>query len=108
MLGLNGGSRIYVQNERTPQFFLGLEKLFEEFRAEPAAIKYSLSKEVPGLELLFANDALSAETVWKQGSDLRMVVGDAKVRERIDEEIGQLMRRTKTTRPDEWSPPRRP
>ena len=90
MLGLNGGSRIYVQNERTPQFFLGLEKLFEEFRAEPAAIKYSLSKEVPGLELLFANDALSAETVWKQGSDLRMVVGDAKVRERIDEEIGRL------------------
>jgi hypothetical protein len=49
-----------------------------------------LSKEIPGLELLYASDDLSAETVWKQGNDLRVVVGDTKVRERIDAEITRL------------------
>lgn len=90
MLGRNGGSRIYLQNERTPQFFAGLEKILAEFRSQPAAIKYVLSKEVPGLEVLYANDDLAAETVWKQGSDLRILVGNANVREKIDEEITRI------------------
>src|SRR6185436_12440074 len=90
MLGKNGGNRVFVQNERTPPFFGGLEKFFDQFRAEPAAIKYALAKEVPGLEVLFASDDVSAETVWKQGADLRVVVGNPKVREKIDEEINRL------------------
>jgi hypothetical protein len=90
MLGKNGGSRVFVQNERTPPFFIGLEKLFEQFRAEPAVIKYSLAKEVPGLEVLLASDDLAAETVWKQGNDLRIVVGNPRIREKIDEEITRL------------------
>jgi hypothetical protein len=49
-----------------------------------------LGKEVPGLELLFASDELDAQTVWKQGSDLRIVVSNKAVREKVEEEIGEL------------------
>jgi hypothetical protein len=89
MLGRIGGNRVYVNSDRSPAFFVGLEKLFADFRVEPSVIKYALSKDVPGLELLFASDDLEAQTVWKQGSDLRVVVSDRAVREKIDEEISQ-------------------
>ena len=90
MLGRNGGSRVFLQNQQTPPFFAGLEKIFAEFRSQPSAVKYALSKEIPGLELLYASDDLGAETVWKQGNDLRVVVGDTKIREGIDTEITRL------------------
>ena len=73
-----------------PEFFAGLEKILSDFRAEPSAIKYALGKEVPGLELLFASDELDAQTVWKQGGDLRIVVSNKAVREKVEEEIGEL------------------
>jgi hypothetical protein len=90
MLGRNGGTRIFLRNQRTPPFFAGLERIFAEFRSQPSAVKYALSKEIPGLELLYANDDLTAETVWKQGNDLRVVVGDSKIRESIDTEVTRL------------------
>src|SRR5947199_1534630 len=70
MLSRNGGSRVFVRTSRMPAFFAELEKIFSDLRSQPAAIKYLLSKDVPGLELLFASDEFSAETVWKHGSDL--------------------------------------
>jgi hypothetical protein len=89
MLGKNGGSRVFARTAR-PQFFLELEKLFDRFRAEPSNIKYALSKDVPGLELLFASDQYDAQTVWKQGSDLRVVISDRSVREKVDEDVGEI------------------
>jgi hypothetical protein len=90
MLGKAGGSRVFVRSDRTPKFFAALEKLLEEFRSQPAAIKYSLSKDVPGLELLFARDDLEAQTVWKQGADLRLAVSNAVIRDKVEEEISKL------------------
>ena len=90
MLGKNGGSRVFFRSERTPEFFAGLEKILADFRAEPSAIKYALSKDVSGLELLFSSDELDAQTVWKQGSDLRIVVSNRNVREKVDEEIAEM------------------
>jgi hypothetical protein len=90
MLSRGGGSRVFVHSEHKPEFFAGLEKIFRQFRSEPSAIKYALSKDVPGLELLFANDDLEAQTVWKQGSDLRLVVSSKAVREKVDKEVSEM------------------
>ena len=87
MLSRNGGSRIFVRTTAKPAFFSGLEKIFAEIRAEPAPIKYALGKDVPGLQILFANDDLDAQTVWKQGNDLRLVVSNKSVREKVEAEL---------------------
>jgi len=90
MVGKNGGSRVFVNSERTPPFFAGLEKIFSDFRSSPATVKYALGNAVPGLQLLFASDDIEVQTVWKQGNDVRVVVANRAVREKVEEEIGEM------------------
>lgn len=87
MLGRNGGRRVYAKSGRTPEFFAGLDKYFENVKLPPSRIKYALSKEIPGLEIVFADDNLNAETFWKNGGDMRLLVSDAAAKRRIDKEI---------------------
>ena len=91
MLGRNGGRRVYVNGGDNPgggdyQFFAGLEKYFERLKKTRATLKYGLSREIPGLEILLASDDLKAVTVWK-GSDLRVVASDTAVRNKVEAEI---------------------
>jgi len=90
MLGRQGGRRVFVRSDRQPHFFIELEKLLAEFRSEPAELKYALSQQVPGLEVLFASDDLDAQIVWKQGSDLRVVVSNKAVRQKVESELSAL------------------
>ena len=39
---------------------------------------------------MFASDEFDAEAVWKQGSDLRVVVSNKEIREKVEDEIGQM------------------
>ena len=87
MLGRQGGRRVFVNSSRLPEVFAGLETMFKEMRRSPAKLRYNLEKEVPGLEILFADEDLSAQTVWKSGSDLRLLVSDQVKRKQIDREI---------------------
>lgn len=87
MLGRQGGRRVYQRGYDTSEFFKGLDKMFEEMQKAPAKLRYELEKSVAGLEILFADDNLKAETVWKNGGDLRVLIADTKVRERVNEEI---------------------
>lgn len=89
MLGRQGGRRVYLRGYDTSEFFKGLDKMFEEMQKAPAKLRYELEKSVTGLEILFADDNLKAETVWKNGSDLRLLIADTKVRERVNEEINK-------------------
>lgn len=86
MLGKNGGRRVYMNGE-PGDFFLGLDRYFAALKQTPATLKYTLSREIPGLELLLASDELHAETVWKNGGDLRIAASDTAVRKKIKEEI---------------------
>ncbi|HSU26041.1 MAG TPA: hypothetical protein VLI65_08675, partial [Pyrinomonadaceae bacterium] len=90
MLGKNGGRRVYVSGDDGPgggyQFFAGLEKYFEQLKKTRATLKYGLSREIPGLEILLASEDLKAATVWK-GTDLRVVASDTAVRKKVDAEI---------------------
>lgn len=87
MLGRQGGRRVYTRGYDTSAFFKGLDQMFEEMQKAPAKLRYELEKSVAGLEILFADENLKAGTVWKNGGDLRVLLADTEMRDRINEEI---------------------
>jgi HEAT repeat protein len=87
MLGRNGGRRLFVTASSLPPLFAELDRMFEEMRRGPSTIKYWAGKDVPGLEVLFADDNLDAIAVWKSGTDFRVLVADKARRVEIDAEI---------------------
>ncbi|MBX3282663.1 MAG: HEAT repeat domain-containing protein [Acidobacteria bacterium] len=92
MLSRAGGRRVFMSGE-PGEFFSGLNKYFEEVRKRPGTTKYSLSRELPGLELLVADANFDAYTVWKEGDDLRVVVSDDAVREQVLKEVNDIRER---------------
>lgn len=86
MLGKAGGRRVYV-NGGPHDVFTGLEKLFADLKLSPSKLKYTLSRDIPGLEIVLASDQLHAETVWKDGTDLRIAASERAVREKVNTEI---------------------
>lgn len=90
MLGRNGGRRVYSDGGKY-EFFNGLDRYFADLKREPGTLKYAMSREIPGLEILMANPDLEAETVWKSGGDLRVAVTDLPARQRVDEEIDKAV-----------------
>lgn len=87
MLGKSGGRRVFVSGTTVPDFFAGLNREFEALRQGRAKLKYRLEKEVPGLEILLAEEDLAAMTVWTSGSDVRVLIADAVKRKQIQTEI---------------------
>jgi len=61
--------------------------LLEDMRRPPSTIKYWAGKDIPGLEVLFADDRLDAKAVWKNGGDFRLLTADKVRRVEIDSEI---------------------
>jgi hypothetical protein len=86
MLGKNGGRRVFRSGEEYP-FFQGLDKYFKRLKEAPAVVKYAMSREVPGLELVIADDAYHIGTVWSQGGQLIAASSDTATFERIQKEI---------------------
>ena len=76
MLGKYGGRRVYVRAKTLPPFFAELDAIFAEMRQAPSTIKYWAAKDIPGLEVVLSDDEHSAVTVWKNGSDLRVLTLD--------------------------------
>lgn len=90
MLSRAGGRRVFMTGQ-PGEFFTGLDNFFAEVRKRPATVKYALSREVPGLDLMLADDNYTAYSVWKDGDDLRVVVSDNAERERIDKEVEDIL-----------------
>ncbi|MBS1796819.1 MAG: hypothetical protein JSS81_23520 [Acidobacteria bacterium] len=86
MVGRNGGRRVFLKADAPPPFFVELENIFAEFRRQPAQIHYYLEKDVPGLEVLFADENYKAATVWKNGDDFRLLIDDASLRKKAEKE----------------------
>jgi hypothetical protein len=89
MVGKNGGRRVYVNGE-TPAVFAHLEKLFDGLKKTPGTLRYALSRDIPGLEIIIASDDLHAETVWKEGSDLRIAASLTAVRKKVEEDVDKI------------------
>lgn len=95
MLGRNGGRRVYINGEMmfapgAGTFFSGLEKYFADLKHSPATLRYTLSRDIPGLEILLASDDLHAETVWKGGGELRIAASATAVRKKVKIDIENL------------------
>ncbi len=93
MLGRSGGRRVYMNgsgNSNVSEFFTWLDKYFADLKLTRATLKYALSREIPGLEILLASDDLHAETVWAQGTDVRVAASDVAARKKIEAEIQNL------------------
>jgi hypothetical protein len=63
-------------DKKLPAFFASLQSYFDEMKRQPSQLKYYAAEQVPGLEVMFADERLAAATVWKQGPDLRVLVTD--------------------------------
>lgn len=92
MLGKQGGRRVFVKTAELPEFFVELEKIFESFQQPPAKLRYQLEKDIAGLEILFADKNLQANTVWKNGEDLRVLLIDEESADRIEKELSKQER----------------
>ena len=95
MIDRSGGRRVYFTSDPSGgtevEFARELSEIFKRWKEEPSTLKYSLSREIPGLEVIFASDDLSAETVWKgDGSDLRIVGVLPSVRKSVKEKLNSL------------------
>ncbi len=78
MIGKAGGRRVFVKSERRlPEFFANLQSFFDEMKKQPAKLKYYAGEQAHGLEVLFEDERLAAESVWKSGPDLRVLINDA-------------------------------
>ena len=87
MLGRQGGRRVYFKGDKLPDFFAGLERIFGEMRQPPARLRYWLEKDIAGLEILFADDNLKVQTLWKNGGDFRLLVNDTRKQKQIQKEL---------------------
>lgn len=96
MFDRTGGRRIYVTGTNMEPgrgeyaFFNGLDRLFIELKKTPATLRYGLSREVPGLEIVYAGEDVHAETVWSGGGELRVVGRLNSVRDEIDKEVEKV------------------
>lgn len=98
MFDRKGGRRVYVTgSELEPgrgqyAFFNGLDRLFIELKRAPATLRYAMSRDFTGLEIIFAADGFHADTVWSGTGELRVVGSLTAVRKEVDsaiEEVGE-------------------
>ncbi|MFL6373261.1 MAG: hypothetical protein ACJ73D_01215, partial [Pyrinomonadaceae bacterium] len=92
-IGRNGGRRIYIAGDDTghdPDFFAGLNKYFEGVKKEPGILKYALSREIPGLEIVYANDGYSVATVWGDANGINVAASEKAIREKVKREVAAI------------------
>ena len=91
MLSKAGGRRVFVKSSSNsvPEFFAGLDKIFDDMRQRPAKLKYFAASAIPGLEVHFADGRLAAQTVWKEGADVRILVTDDDRSKAVESEIAK-------------------
>ncbi|MBX3245097.1 MAG: HEAT repeat domain-containing protein [Acidobacteria bacterium] len=78
MLGKAGGRRVFAMALELPPFFRELDAIFATMASEPMRLRYTASKDIPGLEVLYANDDLPVLSAWGEGDDIRALTIDRK------------------------------
>lgn len=102
MLGKAGGRRVFLAGDGQ-DFFVGLEKILEGYRQQPAAVKYVLGREIPGLELILADPDKYVDTVWKADDSLVVAVTDRIKQKIVEKEINDAVEEIEI--PDEAEDP---
>lgn len=93
MVGRHGGRRVYMRqpSDRMPALFAELDKYFDDLRqSKPMRLRYAAEKDLPGLEVIYADDSHSIETVWKNGDDMRVLVKDVAARKKLQKDFQDM------------------
>lgn len=91
MIGKQGGRRVFIAGDTGTEFVAGLDSIFDRLKLEPAKLRYRMEKDIPGLEILFADDSLSVETIWKNGADFRVLASDVEKQKTIEERLEEAV-----------------
>jgi len=93
MVGKAGGRRIFAFTDEEPEFFKGLDEIFEGLEKRQGRLRYAAADTLPGFQVLFADPRLVAGTVWADGDDVRFYATDVEARKTIEKEISEEVRR---------------
>lgn len=90
MIGKVGGRRVFVKGDRKmPEFFANLQGFFDEMKKQPAKLKYYAAEQIPGMEVVFEDQRYAAVSIWKKGTDLRVLATDEPRVKVIEREVDQ-------------------
>jgi hypothetical protein len=101
MFGRDGGRRVFYQGYSKPKRLSGLAEMFDAFNQGERRLRYRLSDKIGGLEVLLADENLTAATVWKNKADFRVLIEDLTARKMISEELDRQEKLDTTSRLDE-------
>jgi hypothetical protein len=90
MLGKNGGRRVFVVASEfieEVRIFAELESIFRDFQKRPGKVRYALEDFVPSFEILYTDENLKVEGVWKKENDFRVLIKDESRMQEIKREI---------------------
>lgn len=100
MLGRIGGRRLFYSGSK-PEFFRGLDQIFENFALRRGKLKYEIESQMPGLQVVFADPAYSVESVWTGNGEIRIAVKDLAVRKQLADEIAGFKSKIDDEKPSE-------
>src|SRR5262249_24571009 len=60
---------------------------FENVQKEQGVLKYALSREIPGLEIVYASDDYNVATVWGDANGVSVAASEKAVRDKVNKEI---------------------
>jgi hypothetical protein len=88
-LNRNGGRRVFVQmNANIPKEESDLFEEFENLSSKGSfKLFYYFARDVKGLEVLLADNRYEAKTLWKNGSDFRVLIEDKNEKGKSAEEL---------------------
>ena len=108
MLGRGGGRRVFLRSANDDKKIVGkLFEYFESFKKENLKLSYRLSDKIKGLEVLLADENLTARAVWKKDSDLRVLVEDRIEQARIEKDLTEFQQNIYNAENDEEDPAQR-
>jgi hypothetical protein len=90
MLGRAGGRRLFFRTGEDQKVQKDLDAIFDKLQEPPAKLHYRMEKYLPGLEILFENDDLSARVVWKNNDDLRLLIENTATKEKAESEFQKI------------------
>ena len=94
-----GGRRVFAAAKTLPPLFAELDSYFAGATSEGGRLRYAFEDTVGGAEVLYDGGARQAETIWKQGSDFRVLVSDV-IRKKSMERQLDLVEEAEEVKPD--------
>lgn len=92
MVGRTGGQRIFgIYDVVPPEFFAGLEKIFEHLAAKKGTLRYTAAENLSGLEIVYSDARFPAKTVAVRNGTIVAVLDNLSERKRFTNELSRAI-----------------